>query len=121
MNRNSRTIDDTPFILGGTEKAEKPMVSFSTINVKESDLHYDFEMEVPGFSIEDIEIKIKKRKLIVKGEKTVDIDLDDNGFIRREHRRETFKREFELDFWADEENIIVDFNKGVLTFRIHRR
>lgn len=100
------------------------MVSFPTVNVKESDLYYDFELAVPGFKREDISIKVKGDKLIVKGKREVDVEPEDEdslGYIRNEHRVESFERIYELDALADNENIEAELKDGILKFRIFRR
>lgn len=118
-----RVIDENPFMIGnsGARPHNKHAHALRVIEVKESDLYYDFELDVPGYSLDGISIRIKRGNLIVKGKKERLIDGINNGYIRKENHIERFERKFELDFLADPENISARLEAGVLKLRITRR
>ena len=110
---------DAPFMRSRDD--EHSIVLFPTINVREDDLYYDFEIAVPGFALDDIKVTIRNNKLIVKGKKEEDIEDKESGYIRTEHRVDSFERIFDLDFLADSENISATMKDGIMKFRIIRR
>jgi HSP20 family protein len=104
-----------------------PLVSRSepssapTVDVRENDKEFVFEVEMPGIGEKDVQVTIRNGVLSLKGEKKSERDekKDTSHLIERSYG--SFQRSFRLPDSADEENIAADFNKGVLRIVVPKR
>lgn len=91
------------------------------------DLHRDgsdvvISFELPGIDIEsDVEIEVSPGRLIVSGERTDSVSStdDERRVIVREQRYGSFRREFALPEHVTPEDVAADYDKGLLTVRVH--
>ena len=84
-------------------------------DIYEKDNKYHVEMDIPGFSKDDIKIECHKGTITVSIEKNLENDTEDDNkkYIRRERKTGKYKRSFYLGD-IDEENIKAEFKNGTL-------
>ena len=89
-------------------------------DIYEQDNKYHIEMDIPGFSKDDIEIEVDNGYLTVKASKSAETNEDDKNYIRRERSYGEYQRSFALND-ADEENIDAKFEQGMLKIVIPQK
>ena len=90
-------------------------------DIIEKDKSYDFEIELPGFSENEIDVRIEKNVLTVKAEKeTKEEDQKKDKHLISE-RVEKYYRSFLLPENADEEKIEAKFDNGILALEILKK
>ena len=84
-------------------------------DIYEKDNEYHLEMDIPGFTKDDIKIECHKGTITVSAKKEVKNEEKDEGkkYIRRERKFGEYKRSFYLGD-IDEENIKAEFKNGTL-------
>jgi HSP20 family protein len=83
------------------------------IDINETEAAIELTAELPGLSEDDVEIELKDRRLILRGEKNVTHDT--NGDLRLSERSYgSFARTMTLPETVDVEKIKAEFDKGVL-------
>ena len=90
-------------------------------NIIEKDNSYNFEIELPGFSENEIDVRVEKNVLIVKAEK----EIKEEGKEKDKHiiseRVEKYYRSFMLPENANEEKIEAKFDNGILALDISKK
>ena len=84
------------------------------INTREGEYAYHVEVDLPGISKEDIEIKVEDNTLVISGERKVKEEIKEENYYKVESRFGTFSRSFSLPEEADIENIHAESTDGVL-------
>ena len=84
-------------------------------DIYEKDNTYHLEMDIPGFTRDDIKIECHKGTITVSAEKNVEKDEsdEDKKYIRRERKYGKYKRSFYLGD-IDEDLIKAEFKNGTL-------
>ena len=84
-------------------------------DIYEKDNTYHLEMDIPGFTRDDIKIECHKGTITVSAEKNVEKDESDEEkkYIRRERKCGKYKRSFYLGD-IDEDSIKAEFKNGTL-------
>ena len=101
--------------------------SMPKVDVKQTKDNYQFQIDLPGMTQDDIDISIKENALTVasvqKEEKTEEKSEEKNRevFLIRERAPFNFKRSFTLPRDADSSNAEASFVNGVLSIKIARR
>lgn len=87
---------------------------------KEGDYH--IEMDMPGFSKEDITIETNDGYLTIKATKNDEVKEEDSNknYIRRERSYGEYERSFYLGD-LDQDNINASFNNGVLKITVPKK
>ena len=96
--------DDEPLFNGRTP----------AVDVRESDKEYTMEVELPGLTEKDIEVKVENNLLTLSSKKEEDKKEDRKGYLIRERRRFEFARSFSLPKEVDREKINAEFKNGLL-------
>ena len=86
-------------------------------DIYEKDGIYHVEMDLPGFSKDDIKIEVNNGNLTISAEKSNEDEEEDKKYYRRERRYGKYSRSFYLGE-VDEEKINAAFNNGTLTISI---
>lgn len=91
-------------------------------DIYEKDGDYHIEMDVPGFSKDEIKIEAKKDYLTIIAEKTSEKEDDDEqkNYIHRERSYGKYQRSFYLHD-LDSEKVDAEFNNGVLKIVVPKR
>jgi HSP20 family protein len=88
---------------------------YPPVNVWEDENHFYLEAELPGMSIEDLEIYVHEGdQLSIKGSRKAS-EIEGAKLRRRERSCGAFQRTFKLDSDVDVEKVSADFKNGVLT------
>lgn len=93
---------------------EGPVNNFPPLNVWEDDEAYHVEAELPGLSLEDVDLFVKDREVSIAGKRRG--ITAENAVVHR-HERPTgeFKREFRLPMPIDGNKVEARLANGVLT------
>ena len=104
----SRWFDDffTEPVFGGT--------SLPAVDVRETDGAYLMEVELPGLTEKDVEVKLDNNLLTISSKKEEKKEEKKNGYVLRERRAASFSRSFVLPEGVDREKIDAEFKNGVL-------
>jgi len=108
MDNVSRWLDDT-FVDFPTGRSNLPAV-----DVRETEAEYLMEVELPGLSEKDIEVKLDNSLLTISSKKEEKKEEKKNGYLMRERRTASFCRSFVLPEEVDREKIGAEFKNGVL-------
>ena len=83
------------------------------IDIQETENAIELTAELPGLGEDDVELEIKDRRLVLRGQKN--ITRDDTGDVHVSERSYgSFSRTMMLPEEVDVENITAEFDKGVL-------
>lgn len=105
--------------------------SMPKVDVKQTKDNYQFQIDLPGMTQDDIDISIKENTLTVasvqkeeKAEEKSEEKTEEKNrevFLIRERAPFSFKRSFTLPRDADSSNAEASFVNGVLSIKIARR
>ncbi len=84
------------------------------VDVRETDSEYLMEVELPGLSEKDVEVKLDNNLLTISSQKDEKKDEKKNGYVLRERRASKFSRSFVLPEGVDHEKIAAEFKNGIL-------
>lgn len=84
------------------------------VDVREDDDNYLVEVELPGLSEKDVEVKVENGVLTIASRKDESREEKDEGYIRKERRHYSFSRSFSLPDNVDGEKITANFKNGLL-------
>ena len=113
MNRLTREMDRL-FGSKGTGVGRAMSVgSYPALNVWEDEDHFYAEAELPGFSLEDLEIYVTGNQLTIKGERRPP-ENKRGTWHRQERGYGKFTRMVELPGELDGDNVSAEFKNGVL-------
>ena len=85
------------------------------VNIKEDDEQISMVFEVPGMGKDEIKINVKEGVLTLSGERKVEHEENQNGYVRAEFQAGSFKRSFTLPDTVNTEKIQADYKNGLLT------
>ena len=83
------------------------------VDVRETEEAYLMEVELPGLSEKDVEVKLDNTLLTISSSKEEKKE-EKNGYVMRERRSARFSRSFVLPEGVDREKIDAEFKNGVL-------
>jgi len=81
-------------------------------NVMEEEDYYLIEMAIPGFSKEEVSVKVEDGYIKISGQKTS--DKTDKKFLRREFGFSKLERSFKLADTVNQKNISAEVKDGIL-------
>ncbi|MFQ5574106.1 MAG: Hsp20/alpha crystallin family protein [Terriglobia bacterium] len=87
------------------------------IDVLETDKELVVKAELPGLTSKDVDMSVDEDRLIIKGEKKFEDEVDEEDYYRMERRFGTFERHVPLTATVREDAITATYKKGV--FEIH--
>lgn len=102
--------------------------SASTVNKMSTDIRdcagcYQIEMDLPGFSKEDVRAELKNGYLTISADRSdskEDQD-EDQRYIRRERYRGHYQRSFYVGEAVNQEDIKAKFSDGVLMLEVPKK
>ena len=96
------------------EKTEVPKIMKT--DIKENDMGFELDIELPGCSKEDVSAELKDGYLTIAGKTSTSNDeKDDSGrFIRRERYQGSCSRSFFVGEELEQEDIKAKFENGIL-------
>ncbi len=105
----SRWFDDMFVDFPTWESSRVPAV-----DVRETESEYLMEVDLPGLTDKDIEVKLDNSLLTISSKKEEKREEKKNGYLMRERREASFSRSFVLPDEVDREKIGAEFKNGVL-------
>lgn len=92
-------------------------------DVHEHDDHYEVDIDLPGFSKDEIDLELKDGYLTVSAAKGVDKDKTDSKgkIIRQERYAGAMQRSFYVGDHLTEEDIKASFKDGVLNLNVAKK
>lgn len=97
---------------------------YPAVDISDDERNIYLNLEMPGLSKEDVQIKIKENNvLVIKGEKKQESTAEDKerNYIRMERHFGEFSRYFTLPDNVNTEKIDAKFDKGVLSIKIEKK
>ncbi len=91
--------------------------AFPALNVWEDGDNLLLEAEVPGLSMDDLEILIQGDELTLRGARRP-LDAPNATYLRRERAAGEFVRYFSLPYEVDADRVEATLRNGVLTIRL---
>jgi HSP20 family protein len=91
------------------------------VDVKEEDQRYLMEVELPGLTDKDIELKVEDNILTLSSKKEESKEEKKNGYLLRERRSAEFCRTFVLPQDADRAEVKAEFKNGLLMVEIPKK
>jgi HSP20 family protein len=90
----------------------------SPVDIYEIDETFVLKAELPGFTTEDVDIKIQGNQLILRGEGKRETEVKEEQYHRIERAYGRFERAFWLPTTVDTEKSQATFKDGVLELRL---
>jgi len=106
------SIFDLPIYAPGTFILERPLLA--PMEVFDSDGHTVVRLEVPGMTMDDIDISVSDGLLTIKGEKKAEREIKGKGRYCSERTYGSFHRTLSVPKDMDESNIHATYDNGVL-------
>ena len=130
VNRPGNIFGDFDRVLSNLfedNQASGGKLSFRTpaVDISENKKGYILEVELPGLSEKDVEVKIEKNRLLIsslKNESKVNESGDkDTAFLLRERGSAEFFRTFIIPKDADPDAVSATFSNGILSVTITKK
>ena len=93
---------------------------FPAVNVYANDNGAVVKAELPGVSLEQLEITVENNSLTLKGNRNNEDVKDDGRVLRRERLHGDFTRSFNVPFRVDSAQVTAKLDRGVLTVNLPR-
>lgn len=90
------------------------------VNVYESNESYQIELELPGLSKDDINVRYEDELLVVEGERQAPNETNEVKTWRKERSYGKFARTFRLIKDVDTDSISAQMNLGILTLTLSK-
>jgi HSP20 family protein len=87
-------------------------------DVFETESEVVVELEVPGFSEQELDVELLDHTLRVKGERREEAERKERAFLAHERLATMFERRFELPVDTDPEKVVASFEQGVLEIHV---
>lgn len=84
------------------------------VDIRETESEYLMEVELPGRTEKDVEVKLENTLLTISSTKDEKKEEKKNGYVLRERRSAHFSRSFVLPEGVDSEKIAAEFKNGIL-------
>ena len=89
-----------------------------SVDINETSDAYVVKGELPGVDKDNVDISIEDNLLIIRGEKKVETESDDEKYHRKECVYGSFERSFSLPKQVDVNKVEASFSNGVLKLNI---
>ena len=95
---------------------------FPALNVKEKENDFEIELAAPGLSKDDFKIFIEDGILSVSAEKENKIEVEKEGFVRKEFNYNSFSRNISLPEEVDmDKEVEAKYKDGILKMSLKKR
>lgn len=92
-----------------------------TADVVESDKHFEIHLDMPGFSPEQIDVKLERNELTVTAERKDEKLEEGKTWVRRERTRGHFVRSFSLPETVEGTTPQAAYKHGVLVVTLPKK
>lgn len=87
---------------------------YPLMNVTEDNDHYYVRSEIPGVTLEELEVAVTSRGLTVAGERTIPLEDSNVKYHRKEREAGKFRRQINFTTEIDTEKVEAKFRHGIL-------
>jgi HSP20 family protein len=93
------------------------------VNIKETDKTFEMELVAPGLKKEDLKLNVSNDMLTVSFEHKEENNQENEneGWLKREYRHQSFSRSFSLDDTIDANKISAQYQDGVLHLSLPKK
>ena len=84
------------------------------IDMYEKDNKYMIKTELPGMKEEDVDVSVVGDRLIIKGEKKAESEVNEDDYYRSERAYGSFFRSIDIPGDADPDKVEANYEDGVL-------
>jgi len=91
------------------------------VDIAQREKDYQLTAELPGMEEKDIELKVTRDMMTIKGEKKEEKEEKKKDYYLSERRYGAFQRSFQLPDGVDPDKIEANFKKGVLTVTLPKK
>lgn len=93
------------------------------VNVRETDKNYEVELIAPGLKKQDFSLQFSGDNLVVSFDHKEESNNQDqnNRWLRREYRRQSFTRTFTMDETIDADKVSAHYENGVLQITLPKK
>ena len=85
-----------------------------SIDINESEGNYSLEVELPGLTEKDVEVKVEGNLLTLSSKKSDEKEEKKKDYVLKERRSYNFSRSFVLPENVETEKISAEFKNGLL-------
>ncbi|MQY76609.1 MAG: Hsp20 family protein [Spirochaeta sp.] len=103
--------------------SEQPVWNTSSpaVDIQEDENGYRMEVEIPGLSEKDIELKVEENLITLSTRKEEKKEEKSNGYLLRERKNREFCRSFVLPEDVERESIKAAFKNGLLNVTLPKK
>ena len=109
---NALSIFDSPIYMPGTFILERPLIA--PMEVFDNDGNTVVRLELPGMTMDDIDISVLDGTLTIKGEKKEEKEVKEEDRYCSERVYGSFRRTLSVPKGLDESNIHATYDNGIL-------
>ena len=91
------------------------------VNVYEDKESLNFETQLPGIDLKDVNISVDDHTLEVRGERKLEHEDNKDGYFFREAQYGTFARTFNLPKYVNPHGAKAAYDKGVLVIKVPKQ
>jgi HSP20 family protein len=91
------------------------------VDVYEDEQNITLKIEVPGIDEKDIDVRLENNTLTVHGERKFEKEEKEENYRRVERQYGSFTRTFSLPNTVDSENVVANYDKGVLKIQLAKK
>ena len=91
------------------------------VDIYETEHELVVKADLPDVKPEDLDVRVEKNILTIRGERKFEKKVDENNYLRVERSYGSFSRSFSLANTVNTEAIKADYKDGVLTLGIPKR
>ncbi len=88
--------------------------------VTEEDEHYNLKLEVPGVEEKDIDVKVTRNEILVKGKREKKVERTEKGVTSSEFSYGSFMRSFPFSKEVNPENVKASLKDGILNIQVEK-
>ncbi len=92
-----------------------------SVDIYENEGHIVLEAELPGINRSDVELSIENNILTLRGERKFEKSSEGDNYHRVERSYGSFTRSFTLPPTVQTENVVAEYNDGVLRVTLAKR
>jgi HSP20 family protein len=118
QDRMNRLFRDSQ---GGQEEALTTTTFAPPVDVYEDEHNITLKIEVPGIDEKDIDVRVENNTLTVLGERKFEKEEKEENYRRVERQYGSFTRTFTLPQTVDPENVVANYDKGVLKIELAKK
>ncbi len=112
----SRFFDDNFWGFNGLQQSSKVPA-----NIRETDKSFEMELVAPGLRKEDFRLNVNGNVLTVGYEHKSEDEQQNEGWLRKEFRKQSFSQSFTLSDAVDTGNISARYADGILYLTLPKK